>query len=235
MAIKKFILSDGAGDLEESSIDSSGSQTISYDDSIERIIVSNQYISGNLFISGSTFAKNISGSFIGNGSGLTNIPNSSLQNSYININGTNVNLGGSIVIAGGSGGSGSGNAGVSSWVSGALYIANNNQQLTPFTGNNFNLIAWDALNNRWQSYNQPYDIAVDIYGSVTSGTSLLRLKLPKNLLFNGYSSNQTQFSFFLNGIQKTTFPFSGSAGETLSVIATDDLEDPYLTITAVLR
>lgn len=69
MSIKKFLLSTGNGDCEESELDSFGIRTIGYDDVEKKIIISNAHIIGNLIVSGS-----ISGSLTGsvNGNSGTN-------------------------------------------------------------------------------------------------------------------------------------------------------------------
>lgn len=64
MAIKKFLISDGDGDAEESELDSSGIRTIGYDDVQQRVQLSKAYIVGNLYVSGSIFG-NLTGSLSG--------------------------------------------------------------------------------------------------------------------------------------------------------------------------
>lgn len=68
MTIKKFIISTGDGDLEESELDYGGHRTIGYDDSSKKIIISNLDVINNLNISGT-----VSGSFVGDGSGLSGV------------------------------------------------------------------------------------------------------------------------------------------------------------------
>lgn len=68
MTIKKFLISSGDGDTEESELDSSGLRTIGYDDVKKVVVLSNAHIINNLYVTGS-----VSGSFIGDGSQLTNL------------------------------------------------------------------------------------------------------------------------------------------------------------------
>ncbi len=68
MSIKKFIISSGDGDLEESELDSSGVRTIGYDDVSQRVQLSNAYVIGNLYISGSIYG-NLTGSLSGSSTG----------------------------------------------------------------------------------------------------------------------------------------------------------------------
>lgn len=67
MTIKKFILSTGDGELEESEVDSSGNRTIAYDDSLQRVQLSKAYVIGNLYVSGS-IVGNLTGSVNGSAS-----------------------------------------------------------------------------------------------------------------------------------------------------------------------
>lgn len=68
MSIKKFIISTGDGDLEESELDSSGQRTIGYDDVEQRVQLSKAYVVGDLYVSGSIIG-NLTGSVNGNASG----------------------------------------------------------------------------------------------------------------------------------------------------------------------
>lgn len=64
MAIKKFLISDGSGDTEESELDSSGLRTIGYNDVSKIVELSNAYVINNLYVSGSIFG-NLTGSLSG--------------------------------------------------------------------------------------------------------------------------------------------------------------------------
>lgn len=73
MSIKKFIISTGDGELEESELDSSGQRTIGYDDVAQRVQLSKAYIVGDLYVSGSiigTLTGSVSGSASGGGSSI---------------------------------------------------------------------------------------------------------------------------------------------------------------------
>lgn len=71
MAMKKFFISDGEGEIQESELDSFGNQTIVYDDINKIVQLSSAYIVNNLYVSGSIIG-NLTGSvdgIAGGGSG----------------------------------------------------------------------------------------------------------------------------------------------------------------------
>jgi hypothetical protein len=68
MSIKRFFISSGDGDMEESELDSSGIRTIGYDDVEQRVQLSKAYVIGNLYVSGSIIG-NLTGSVSGSASG----------------------------------------------------------------------------------------------------------------------------------------------------------------------
>jgi hypothetical protein len=129
-----------------------------------------------------------------------------------------------------------GGTGLSSFTSGALYIASGTGSLAPFTGTDFQLIAWNSSTNRWQSYSQPYDIAAEISGSYTSGSSVLTFKIPRNMTFTSASESTPNFQYRINNV--VFVPSSArtaSAGDVLSVYATSASANEYFTILGSLR
>lgn len=121
--------------------------------------------------------------------------------------------------------------------SGALYIASSTSALTPFTGSDFQLIAWNSGAGRWQNYAQPYDIAGEFSGSYNSGSVLLQFRVPRNMTFISASESlPTRFEYRINNIVfLPTANQTASAGDNLSIYATSGSSNQYLTLLGQLR
>jgi hypothetical protein len=131
-----------------------------------------------------------------------------------------------------------GGTGLNSFTTGALYIATTTSTLTAFTGSDFQLIAWDSAAGRWQSYSQPYDIAVDVYGGVVAGGIVLKYTTPRNLTISSISASaglvSSDFTFKIDNVTRAT-PVTASAGQLLTLSSNDNRSDFSITIVASLR
>lgn len=87
MAIKRFLISSGDGDTEESTFNSDGKITIAYDDSQQKIILSDVHISGSITVEGNLTGTTLTGSL--SGSTVTNSVGGGASNS-INIEFTKI-------------------------------------------------------------------------------------------------------------------------------------------------
>ena len=129
-----------------------------------------------------------------------------------------------------------GGTGLSSFTSGALYIASSTSTLAPFTGSDFQLIAWDSGNSRWNPYSQPYDVAGEISGSYSSGSTVLSFKIPRNMTFTGVVSSIPNFVYRINGADFTPSSVrTASANEVLTVVASSASANQYFTLLGQLR
>jgi hypothetical protein len=201
--------------------------TSSYADSATSASYSINSLSASYALTSSYSLQSLSSSYSDSGSYALSSSYSlnAITASYI----TSSNVVGSIPVS-------QGGTGLSSFISGALYIAHSTTSLTPLTGSDFQLIAWNG--SSWSPYEQPYDLAGDVIGSFTSGSTIFNFKTPRNLTVKDIVSGSAsiQIKVYITG-SELTLPgvYNASIGDLITAKPDTSGSEAYFTIAASLR